>query len=95
MLMIHDTCYRKKLLNYFGETYKKKCGSCSNCVDEKSPIAKIISYLKQRLTREDALSLEQLIQDAPFDRTQLAVALDEMCAEEMVIQDAPNQYKLI
>jgi hypothetical protein len=24
--------------------------------------------------------LEQLSQDAPFDRTQLAVALDEMCA---------------
>ncbi len=58
-------------------------------------MAKIISYLKQRLTQEDALSLEQLSQDAPFDRTQLAVALDEMCAEEMVIQDAPNQYKLI
>lgn len=27
-----DTCYRKKLLNYFGETYKKNCDSCSNCV---------------------------------------------------------------
>ena len=90
-----ETCYRKKLLHYFGETHKKKCGSCSSCVDEKTPMAKIISYLKQRLTQEDALSLEQLIQDAPFDRTQLAVALDEMCAEEMVIQDAPNQYKLI
>lgn len=27
-----DTCYRKKLLNYFGETYKKNCDNCSNCV---------------------------------------------------------------
>ena len=26
----------------------------------------------------------------PFDRTKLAVALEEMCAEEMVIQDAPK-----
>jgi ATP-dependent DNA helicase RecQ len=90
-----DTCYRKKLLHYFGETYKKSCGSCSNCVVEKSPIAKIISYLKETLSREDALSLEQLSKDAPFDRIQLAVALDEMCAEEMVIQETPNQYKLI
>jgi len=39
--------------------------------------------------------LEQLCKDAPFDRTQLTLALDEMCAEEMVIQDTPNQYKLI
>ena len=90
-----DTCFRKKLLCYFGETYKKKCGSCSSCVDEKTPMVIIISYLKERLSREDALSLEQLSEDAPFDRTQLAVALDEMCAEEMVRQDTPNQYKLI
>ncbi|MAS68446.1 MAG: recombinase RecQ [Flavobacteriaceae bacterium] len=27
-----DICYRKKLLNYFGETYKKNCDNCSNCV---------------------------------------------------------------
>ncbi len=27
-----DTCYRKKLLNYFGETYKKNCDNCSNCI---------------------------------------------------------------
>ena len=63
--------------------------------DKKRPITKIIRYLKETLSSEDALSLEQLCEIAPFDRVQLAVALDEMCAEEMVIQEIPNQYKLI
>ena len=89
------TCYRKKLLGYFGEPYKNNCGTCSNCTDKKRPITKIIRYLKETLSSEDALSLEQLCEVAPFDRVQLAVALDEMCAEEMVIQEIPNQYKLI
>jgi ATP-dependent DNA helicase RecQ len=89
-----DSCYRKKLLHYFGETYKKSCCSCSNCVVEKKPLAKTIRYLKETLKREDVLSLEHLCKDAPFDRAQLTLALDEMCAEEMVIQDTPNQYKL-
>ena len=61
----------------------------------KKPIAKIIRYLKKTLSNEDALSLEQLCQNAPFDRTQIALALDEMSAEEMVTQDTLNQYKLI
>jgi ATP-dependent DNA helicase RecQ len=90
-----NTCYRKKLLNYFGEPYKNNCGTCSNCLDKKSPTTKIIRYLIKTLSSEDALSLEQLSEAAPFDRVQLAVALDEMCAEEMVIQEIPNQYKLI
>ena len=90
-----NTCYRKKLLNYFGETHKKYCGKCSNCLDKKSPTAKTIRYLIKTLSSEDTLSLEQLCEVAPFDRVQLALALDEMCAEEMVIQEIPNQYKLI
>jgi ATP-dependent DNA helicase RecQ len=90
-----NTCYRKKLLNYFGETHKKYCGKCSNCLDKKSPTAKTIRYLIKTLSSEDTLSLEQLSEAAPFDRIQLAVALDEMCAEEMVVEEAPNQYKLI
>jgi ATP-dependent DNA helicase RecQ len=89
------TCHRKKLLHYFGEAYKNNCDSCSNCLDEKKQIAKIIRYLKKTLSNEDALSLEQLCQNAPFDRTQIALALDEMSAEEMVTQDTLNQYKLI
>jgi ATP-dependent DNA helicase RecQ len=90
-----NTCYRKKLLNYFGETHKKYCGKCSNCLDKKSPTAKTIRYLIKTLSSEDTLSLEQLSEVAPFDRIQLAVALDEMCAEEMVVEETPNQYKLI
>jgi ATP-dependent DNA helicase RecQ len=90
-----NTCYRKKLLNYFGEHHKKYCGKCANCLDKKSPMSKIIRYLKKTLSSEDTLSLEQLSEVAPFDRIQLAVALDEMCAEEMVVEETPNQYKLI
>jgi hypothetical protein len=58
-------------------------------------MSKIIRYLKKTLSSEDTLSLEQLSEVAPFDRIQLAVALDEMCAEEMVVEETPNQYKLI
>lgn len=90
-----DICHRKKLLHYFGETHKKKCDACSNCVNKHTPTAEIITYLKGILSSKDALSLEDLSQEAPYQRTELALALQEMCAEEMVIQNLSNQYKLI
>ena len=90
-----DICYRKKLLYYFGEAYKKKCDTCSNCVNKQTPTTEIITYLKGALSSIDALSLEDLCQYAPYERTELALALQEMHAEEMVIQNLSNQYKLI
>jgi superfamily II DNA helicase RecQ len=85
----------KKLLHYFGETHKKKCDACSNCLNEHTPTTEIITYLKGILTSKDALSLEDLSQEAPYKRTELALALQEMCAEEMVTQNLSNQYVLI
>lgn len=39
-------CYRKYLLNYFGEEYEKDCGNCSNCLNEGEIVDKTIDAQK-------------------------------------------------
>lgn len=41
-----NSCYRKYLLNYFGEEYEKECGNCSNCLNEGEVIDKTIDAQK-------------------------------------------------
>lgn len=41
-----NSCYRKYLLNYFGEEYEKECGNCSNCLNEGEVIDKTVDAQK-------------------------------------------------
>lgn len=88
-------CYRKRLLHYFGESRKNSCDHCSNCNSNITAINTIINNLKEVLSREEPLSLEQLSQHTSYKREELVLALNEMCNEEMVIQFTPNQFKLL
>lgn len=33
-LVYINSCYRKYILNYFGDSYEGECGNCSNCLNE-------------------------------------------------------------
>ena len=33
-LVYINSCYRKYILNYFGDTYEGECGNCSNCLNK-------------------------------------------------------------
>ena len=50
-LVYTQDCYRKFILNYFGEAYDDKCNNCSNCeapgelVDKSVDAQKVISYV--------------------------------------------------
>ncbi|WP_455538389.1 DNA helicase RecQ [Terrisporobacter sp.] len=50
-LVYSNDCYRKNILNYFGETYEDKCNNCSNClnrgtlVDKSEDAMKVISCI--------------------------------------------------
>lgn len=50
-LVYSNDCYRKNILNYFGEEYKDKCDNCSNClnrgniVDKTEDAMKVISCI--------------------------------------------------
>ena len=45
-LIYTQECYRKYILNYFGEDYKENCNKCSNCDTEKSKEDKTIDAQK-------------------------------------------------
>lgn len=50
-LVYSNDCYRKNILNYFGEEFKNKCDNCSNClnrgtmVDKSEDAMKVISCI--------------------------------------------------
>jgi ATP-dependent DNA helicase RecQ len=41
-----NDCYRKYILEYFGEEYDKQCGNCSNCLSEGEFVDKTIEAQK-------------------------------------------------
>lgn len=41
-----NDCYRKYILQYFGEEYDKQCGNCSNCLSEGEFVDKTIEAQK-------------------------------------------------
>ena len=41
-----NDCYRKYILNYFGETYNKDCNNCSNCLNEGDIVDKTLDSQK-------------------------------------------------
>jgi len=41
-----NSCYRKYILNYFGEPYDKECGNCSNCLNQGQVVDKTIDSQK-------------------------------------------------
>lgn len=45
-LIYSNDCYRKGILNYFGEEYDKECGNCSNCLSEGEIVDKTIDAQK-------------------------------------------------
>ncbi|MBU5317399.1 DNA helicase RecQ [Clostridium bornimense] len=45
-LIYSNDCYRKGILNYFGEEYNKECGNCSNCLSEGEIVDKTIDAQK-------------------------------------------------
>ena len=45
-LIYTQECYRKYILNYFGEDYKENCNKCSNCDTEESKEDKTIDAQK-------------------------------------------------
>ena len=45
-LIYTQECYRKYILNYFGEDYKENCNKCSNCDTEESKEDKTIDVQK-------------------------------------------------
>jgi ATP-dependent DNA helicase RecQ len=88
------TCYRKKLLNYFGEKTKNKCNSCSNCLKNKTTIEAVVQELITLLTNRESLSLEQLILASKYDREDIIEALNDMANEELIEQIGLNFYTL-
>lgn len=89
------TCLRAKLLHYFGEKIKDKCNSCSNCIDDKTPLNGVIIELKNLLSKGEILSLEQLVLETTHDREQLLSALSFMINEELIEQLNTNSYRWI
>ena len=45
-LVYTQQCYRKYILNYFGEDYEKECGNCSNCEAEGELVNKTVDAQK-------------------------------------------------
>lgn len=91
---ITSTCYRKKLLGYFGEKTKNKCNFCSNCLKNKTAIKDVILALKNLLSIGEAVSLEQLILESKYGREHVIEALNDMINEELIEQEKANFYRL-
>ena len=45
-LVYSNTCYRKIILNYFGETFLEDCNNCSNCLNEGEVVDKTLDAQK-------------------------------------------------
>ncbi|WP_297137135.1 DNA helicase RecQ [Terrisporobacter sp.] len=45
-LVYSNDCYRKSILNYFGEEYKDNCNNCSNCLDDSIKVDKTEDAMK-------------------------------------------------
>lgn len=45
-LVYSKDCYRKYILDYFGDNYNKNCGFCSNCLDEGEEIDRTLDAQK-------------------------------------------------
>lgn len=45
-LVYSNDCYRKSIINYFGEDFKEECGNCSNCLDDGSLVDKTLDAQK-------------------------------------------------
>jgi ATP-dependent DNA helicase RecQ len=87
-------CYRKKLLNYFGEKGKNKCGYCSNCLKDQTHIRDVIAELNKLLSNGETVSLEQLILESKHSREYVIEALNNMVNEELIEQKKANFYKI-
>ncbi len=87
-------CYRKKLLNYFGEKTKNRCQSCSNCMKNQTSIRDVIQELKNRLTNAETVSLNQLVFESKNNREYVIEALIYLVNEELVVEEKGNFYRL-
>lgn len=45
-LVYSNTCYRKNILNYFGESFLEDCNNCSNCLNEGEVVDKTLDAQK-------------------------------------------------
>ena len=90
-----SSCYRQKLLYYFGEVRTKRCDSCSNCNQESTQMKEIILELKKQLSSREMVSLSQLVLDTSYSSAQLIKALDAMVNEEIIEQTNINSYRLL
>lgn len=45
-LVYSNTCYRKSILNYFGEHFLEDCNNCSNCLNEGEVVDKTLDAQK-------------------------------------------------
>ena len=45
-LVYSNTCYRKNILNHFGETFLEDCNNCSNCLNEGEVVDKTLDAQK-------------------------------------------------
>ena len=45
-LVYSNTCYRKNILNYFGEQFLEDCNNCSNCLNEGEVVDKTLDAQK-------------------------------------------------
>ena len=87
-------CYRKKLLNYFGEKTKNRCESCSNCMKNNTSIREVIQELKKILTNGETVSLNQLVIESKFGREHVIDGLGFLVDEEIIVQEKINFYRL-
>ena len=87
-------CYRKKLLNYFGEKTKNRCESCSNCMKNHTSIREVIQELKKILTNGETVSLNQLVIESKFGREHVIDGLGFLVDEEIIVQEKINFYRL-
>mgnify|MGYP000533648207 CR=1 FL=1 len=74
------------LLSYFGEKGTKKCHSCSSCAKKSVSDKDLILTLKTLLSREESISLGQLMLQTTYSKEQLVKALDSMVKEEVIEQ---------
>ena len=45
-LVYSNTCYRKSILNYFGEHFLEECNNCSNCLNDGEVVDKTLDAQK-------------------------------------------------